>query len=127
MAEAAAREFARSVSTEARDILLLPSSLGSWSASGNVAEKIGTRMRVDDDRDLAEQVESALRALGIAATRSCDERGDSLRQAVSSLRDTTEASHIEASQDETADCGRDADTPGPEAGRAARPIDKAAR
>tara|TARA_R110002020_G_scaffold38023_2_gene114745 strand:- start:1103 stop:1303 length:201 start_codon:yes stop_codon:yes gene_type:complete len=43
-------------------------------------------MRIDDDRDLAEQVESALRALGIAATRSHSERPQSIVDAVSALR-----------------------------------------
>ncbi|NDW06657.1 hypothetical protein [Jiella pacifica] len=53
-------------------------------------------MRIDDDKDLAEQVESALRALGIAATRSNAERSPSMVDAVSALRRDNGRPRIEA-------------------------------
>ncbi|MCE7029215.1 hypothetical protein [Jiella avicenniae] len=43
-------------------------------------------MQIDDDRDLAEQVESALRALGIATTRSNSEPAPRMVDVVSALR-----------------------------------------
>ena len=52
-------------------------------------------MRIDDDRDLAEQVESALRALGIASTRPCSERAERITDAVTALRAEAQLPRIE--------------------------------
>ncbi len=54
-------------------------------------------MRIDDDRDLAEQVESALRALGIASTRSFCDQSDRIVDAVSALRAERNATRIAVS------------------------------
>ncbi|TFF18033.1 hypothetical protein E3C22_22280 [Jiella endophytica] len=43
-------------------------------------------MRIDEDKDLAEQVEGALRALGIAATRKAADQSPGITGAVSDLR-----------------------------------------
>lgn len=52
-------------------------------------------MRIDDDKDLAEQVESALRALGIATTRKRSDCAQSMVDAVSALRTDTRRPRIE--------------------------------
>ncbi|ORE94871.1 hypothetical protein [Aurantimonas sp. 22II-16-19i] len=49
-------------------------------------------MRIDDDKDLAEEVESALRALGIAATGKNDP--ERISHAVSDLRSGGHAPRI---------------------------------
>ena len=69
-----------------------------WSASGNALRRIGTRMRIDDDKDLAEEVEGALRALGIAA--AYPKKGDPQRiaHAVSDLRSGNGARRIEVTR-----------------------------
>ena len=76
----------------------LLTKFSGWSASGNVLRRIGTRMRIDDDKDLAEEVESALRALGIAA--AYPKRGDPERiaHAVSDLRSGNGAQRIEVTR-----------------------------
>ncbi|MBO0905299.1 hypothetical protein [Jiella sonneratiae] len=43
-------------------------------------------MRIDDDTDLAEEVESALRALGIATTRARSDVSGNIVDAVAALR-----------------------------------------